>query len=292
MESLVEDLHRAVDRHQSVADVHNLIARGADVDGIRLGKAPLHIAADRAFQAEAELLIAAGADINIPDDEGRTPLMLAARGGWYRVVTMLIVAGADVQAKDLRGRTALHWAARFSRPLIVEALIEAGADIHAQDLDGDTPAHGSFMDLASVRLLREAGADFGRKNLRGDTAIDLVRERATSEAQPGQFSAVLEFLESGQIAQRPPGWRVSERWDDYAAASTEKAPYRVKIEAAIAEMKDDILTRGPFPHGSFIIFATKENADSIAALLREAGCPHVDVMLVSFDPASGGWSMG
>lgn len=286
-ESLAGALIEAVKR-QNKPDLKELIAQGADVNGTRFDEAPLHVAAERGFDIEAELLIAAGADVNMPDGEGMTPLMLAARRGWG--AERLIVAGADVNATHPEGKAALHFAAEFSNPSVVEQLIGAGADVHAKDARGNTPAHYAFMSLEAVRLLRAAGADFKGKNKERRTATDLVRGRAASETQPGQFTAILEFLKSGRVTKRT-GWQVSERWDDYAAASVESAGHRVRIEAAIEERRNDVVARGPRPFGSFIIFATKENAEHIAGLLREAGCPRVDVRQASFDVDSGGWSV-
>nr|MCR5621145.1 ankyrin repeat domain-containing protein [Treponema sp.] len=57
-----------------------------------------------------DFLIRAGADLAIPDKEGRTALSLAAECGKTGIVTRLLDAGADAQHKDRKGMCAFSWA--------------------------------------------------------------------------------------------------------------------------------------------------------------------------------------
>jgi len=61
--------------------------------------------------AEVARLIAAGADVNARDNDGRTPLVRAAWYGHPDIVAALLKAGADVDARNNDGKTALMWAA-------------------------------------------------------------------------------------------------------------------------------------------------------------------------------------
>ena len=72
------------------------------------GWTPLHFAARNGRKGKAELLIAAGADVNTKDDwKEYTPLHSAAEGGHKELVELLIAKGADVNAKAEYGETPL-----------------------------------------------------------------------------------------------------------------------------------------------------------------------------------------
>jgi ankyrin repeat protein len=57
-----------------------------------------------------QVLLAAGADVEVKDNNGRTSVMYASRNGRKEVVQVLLAAGADVEVKDNDGWTALMWA--------------------------------------------------------------------------------------------------------------------------------------------------------------------------------------
>jgi hypothetical protein len=87
------------------------------------------------------------------DEFGRTPLHDAAKSDGNTIDT-LIAAGADVDAKDRDGRTPLHYANSLTAPI----LIKHGANIVATDNDGNTPMHTAAEEDAGVcRILFDAG---------------------------------------------------------------------------------------------------------------------------------------
>ena len=51
------------------------------------------------------MLLAAGAEIDMPLTEGWTALMLASQKGWVSTVKLLLEAGADVHLKNVHGGT-------------------------------------------------------------------------------------------------------------------------------------------------------------------------------------------
>lgn len=61
------------------------------------------------------VLLAAGADANIADNDGLTPLVAAAGMGSTGVVKALLDVGAEVEHKNIEGRTALFAACYHGR---------------------------------------------------------------------------------------------------------------------------------------------------------------------------------
>ena len=81
-------------------------SRGVD------GDTPLHVLAWRDDICGAELLIAAGADVNAAGDMGETPLHVAVAGEHVELVQLLLAAGGDPDLRSEFGETAREKAAR------------------------------------------------------------------------------------------------------------------------------------------------------------------------------------
>ncbi|VEP15618.1 hypothetical protein H1P_3510007 [Hyella patelloides LEGE 07179] len=82
---------------------------------------------DKQLQS-VELLIRAGANVNVTDEKGRTPLHNVVARNYYSamsVAKLLIDAGANVNATDNQGKTPLNLA---QREHIEKLLIDAGAN--------------------------------------------------------------------------------------------------------------------------------------------------------------------
>ncbi|RYY37263.1 hypothetical protein EON62_01240 [archaeon] len=142
----MSELHRAVLR-AALSDVMRALAvagaRGHDALDAALnaqyehGYTPLIAAAalpdDLASVAILKLLLEAGANVNLADNEGFSPLHWASACGGAARVEALLRAGADANAFSFDGETPLHRAARFGRDDAVKCLLEAGADDTAQN---------------------------------------------------------------------------------------------------------------------------------------------------------------
>ncbi|XP_063228401.1 transient receptor potential channel pyrexia-like isoform X2 [Bacillus rossius redtenbacheri] len=164
----------------------------------KLGRAPLHHAAQACAPGIVRLLLEAGAapdprfgvareepdggeqacphasagcQLALPECWGRTPLHLAARAGDPPCVRLLLGAGADPQARDEQGFTPLLLAggrvapddpaavSRFEE--VVSALLAAGADPNARaSKGGGTALHAAaaLRSEAAARRLLAAGA--------------------------------------------------------------------------------------------------------------------------------------
>jgi ankyrin repeat protein len=125
---------------------------GADVHQTRAvtGYTPLVLLAERCDQSDAEiltanaqLLIAAGADLNGTDANGATALVLAAGDCPFGVVRALLDAGASPHIRTKNGSTALRNAISDGRADVVAALLDAGVDPKKEPYNARALASGN-----------------------------------------------------------------------------------------------------------------------------------------------------
>ncbi len=164
--------------------------RFADYD-MRGGASALMVATFTHDYEAIEVLLANGAEVDLPNVFRITPLMYAAgmsgngRGPTgstsedteekaLRTINLLLDAGADInaqvtkshtftaqldtyiQGKDNEGQTALHAAAEFGWDKVAKLLVDRGADTSIRDGQGKTP-----LDLALEEVVQRTGP--GRK---------------------------------------------------------------------------------------------------------------------------------
>ncbi|XP_026750378.2 transient receptor potential channel pyrexia-like isoform X2 [Galleria mellonella] len=122
---------------------------------IQAGWTPLHVASSCARRHCTRLLLAAGADPNICDDQGRTALDVVGTAYYYEqdvnpayfieVIKTLIKAGGVFNTMKSRGLknvdTPLHTAVHLESFDGVNELLKAGASIACLNTAGKTPLH-------------------------------------------------------------------------------------------------------------------------------------------------------
>jgi ankyrin repeat protein len=144
------------DRRQPVIDY--LESKGAQED-----VPPLLTAARRGDVPSVDAAIAARADLNAADMNGRTALYRAAHYGHVEVVTRLAKAGANLEVMTPEDFwTAMHVAANENHPAVVRALAAAQANVDARKDPGYmSPLLVALNNQATdaVRALVAAGAD-------------------------------------------------------------------------------------------------------------------------------------
>jgi uncharacterized protein len=160
--------------------------RGAD-GALIAGATPLMRAAAGGDIPALKLLLAAGAKVDLPNEDGATPLMAAVSAAGTRgrnkteeqaleAVKLLRAAGADVNSRDVRCTTAAHSAAFRGWNSVLKELAANGANLDARESDKLTP-----LDYALGRS--RVGFLQTKPPVRAETAA-LLRELGAKEENP------------------------------------------------------------------------------------------------------------
>ncbi|KAF8537242.1 ankyrin repeat-containing domain protein [Trichophaea hybrida] len=175
----------------NIAAVRKLLELGANARSMEGGKGSALWSLSRIcrlegepFRVIAEMLLAAGDDVNARAKDGSSPLHSAAVSGSRSQAEFLLEKGAELDCRNLAGETPLHVAAvsmveephphflMQRRLQVVELLLERGADIGATMPTGGrkvlhVAAAGGAEEL--VELLMKHGADADARDANGNT---------------------------------------------------------------------------------------------------------------------------
>ncbi len=166
--------------------------RGAD-GMLAIGATALLRAAKAADVPAMKLLLAAGANPELPNVNGITPLMAAAGNAQSKV--------------DTRGR----YKTQEEAIAAIELLLDAGADVNGRDAQGQTALFGAATwgwDTV-VRALAKRGARLDIKDARGRDAADAAlgtgsaSGRSGSDPQPKTAALLRELMASATVPARP-----------------------------------------------------------------------------------------
>ena len=168
------------------------LAEGVESENVLAHR--LENAIDDEDRREVRKLIELGVPLNMlykTRYSGRiTPLMMSVMTDCADIVGIILDAGADANMVDEDGDTALRAACSRRNIDMVQLLLAAGADVNIKDRDGCTSLMGIFWEedgyplmplhkekeaFIIARLLIFAGADIAEKDLSGDTVIQYVR---------------------------------------------------------------------------------------------------------------------
>jgi len=163
-------LHWAAER-RDVGLAEMLLEAGAQVDvKVRIGAyTPLHMAAGSGSGAMVRLLLAAGADpMASTSNSGATPLHLAAAGGSPTAVKALLDHGAEVNARERAwDQTPLVFAAAKNRVEAINVLLAGGADPSLSSRAIDVPDRAARDQVVNTRL-NEILAEYKEEDGGGD----------------------------------------------------------------------------------------------------------------------------
>ena len=125
---------------------------GQGKSSVKPPRTDLHVAVIQGNLKAVKQHIAAGSNLNVKDpNAGSTPLISAATFGKTEVARVLIDAGVDLNMKNNDGSTALLTAAFFCRRDIVILLLGKGADKTLTNHDGATALSSVTAPYAHVK---------------------------------------------------------------------------------------------------------------------------------------------
>jgi len=148
------------------------------------GRTALFLAAHNGKVEIVKLLIAAGAEIAEKED-AQTALMIVAYNGNAEIIKLLIAAGAQLDVKDSKGRTALMHAVDQGRAEVVQLLIDAGAQINVKNNESDTAltlAVKNYVPAKVIQSLIAAGAKLDEQDDHGYTPLMRAAYNGNAEA--------------------------------------------------------------------------------------------------------------
>ena len=180
-------LHAAVIAQQPQL-VTRLLAKGADPN-VMTGPSQVEWRYERNFKSDAYYVAP------------KTPLLLATERGDAELMQLLVAAGADVNVRDEEGTNIVLAAAASGTLAALQLALQLAPDANVVNQRGDTPVHlllnssgrtdGSGAEYAPMmQLLAEKGARADIANKRGYTAADYATdaEQAAKDAFTNYFS--------------------------------------------------------------------------------------------------------
>ena len=196
------------------------------VNGVFAGHTALQAACQNGHSHIAKVLLSAGADIELEDDDGDRAVHHAAFGNASAVMEILATAGADLNARNKRRQTGLHISVNKGHVDSVRSLLQHGCHSSLQDSEGDTPLHDAISknrdDMTS--LLLKHGADISLSNNAGFNCVQHASLR-------GNLSSLQLMLLN---ISRP--WIVDEKKDDgYTALHLACLNNHIKVVKCLVE---------------------------------------------------------
>lgn len=146
--------------------------------------------ADRSL-AIVKLLLAAGAETNVPDGLGYFPIHHAASSQNLEILKVVLKAGGRIDERTLLNEDYLNPTSGSAEALIKENARKTGSNL----ADGAQPIHlaASSGWVEGVRFLLEAGADRHAKDNNGGTIVGYAVASASEGLSGGRLEVVRIF---------------------------------------------------------------------------------------------------
>lgn len=147
----------------------------------------LHTCAIGGNVETAKKLIDAGANFDLYESSPNfqhTPLLEACSHKQYEVMKVLISAGANVNLPNEQGETVLFDTVRDGNADLVKIIIDANAELDLYNKFNQTPLHIAtrLSEIEILKLLIHAGASVNLRNGSGETALDIAMEAGNRQS--------------------------------------------------------------------------------------------------------------
>ena len=171
-----------------------IIDHGADVNATdKNNKTALVIACDKCNEGAINVLLNAGADPNISDDDGFASLQTAVYGDCsIEILQAVLDHGADVNATNKHNQTALIAASKKGSTDAINVLLNAGANPHIAKINGFTWIHCAVLGDCNKEVLQaiiDHGTDVNTTDNNNVTALMIACERCNEGAINVLFNA-------------------------------------------------------------------------------------------------------
>ena len=161
---------------ENVEAIRFLLNAGADPNiANAVGATCIHHAVFGGCNKETlQIIIEYGANVNAIDKNSRTALMLACQKGNVEAINVLLNAGADINIRNANGSACILFAVVGGcHKETLQAIIDHGADINATNEDSRTALMIACVrgDVEAIHVLLNAGADSTITDTNGFTWI-------------------------------------------------------------------------------------------------------------------------
>jgi ankyrin repeat protein len=172
---------------ESDSVLKNLMAHGADLNApINDGSTPLHLAVKYYNMYYVIKLVDLKANCNSPDNIGNTPVHIAIQRGFTPALHFLLSRGGNPSFRNKHGNAPLHVASRYGHVDCMEVLLKHKADPNIKDHEQRTPIFNTIDDeeanMDALNFLMHNGADLNVKDVLGRPPLHHTNDLEAIEA--------------------------------------------------------------------------------------------------------------